>query len=119
MPIGFCLAQQAWRLSPTALPRRLSECLRVLNPCVRPRHQRVVSWLLVVHLLYGERANLKARARHGPAPVAYHPDRRHLCAASWCTTTLLWWFVDQALQAFPSPEDGLVNDDRKRAEVPI
>jgi hypothetical protein len=41
------------------------------------------------------------------------------CAASWCTTTLLWWFVDQALQAFPSPEDGLVNDDRKRALPPF
>jgi hypothetical protein len=101
-------------MSFTALPRRVSECLRVLKPCFRHRHQ-----LVVVRLVYGERANLKALARHGPAPLAYRQYRRLLCAASWCAKTLLWWFVDQAFQAFPPPEDGLVNDDRKRALPPF
>jgi hypothetical protein len=31
-----------------------------------------------------------------------------LCAASWCTKTLLWWFAEQALQALPPPEDGIL-----------
>jgi hypothetical protein len=66
----------------------------------------VFSWLLVWHLVYGERANLRALARHGPAHLAYQPYRRLLCATYWWTKTLLWWFADQALQAFPPPEDG-------------
>jgi hypothetical protein len=31
-----------------------------------------------------------------------------LCATYWCTKALLWWFADQALQAFPPPEDGVL-----------
>jgi hypothetical protein len=95
-------------MSLTCLPRRVSQCLRVLGPCFRHRHQLVFSWLLGLHLLYGERANLNALARHGPAPLAYPPYRRLLCAAYWCTKTLLWWFAEQALQAFPPPEDGIL-----------
>jgi hypothetical protein len=53
-------------MSFTCLPRRVSQCLRVLEPCFHHRHQLVFSWLLVLHLVYGERANLKALARHGP-----------------------------------------------------
>ena len=58
-------------MSLTCLPRRVSECLRVPGPCFPHRHQLVCSWLLVVHLVYGERAHLKALARHGPRHVAY------------------------------------------------
>jgi hypothetical protein len=63
---------------------------------------------LVLHLVYGERANLKVLARHGPAHLADQHYRRLLCAAYRCTKTLLWWFADQALQAFPPPEDGIL-----------
>jgi Transposase DDE domain len=96
-------------MSLTCLPRRVSQCLRVLGPCFRHRHQLVFSWLLVWPLVYGERAHLKALARHGPAPLAYQPYRRLLCAAYWCTKTLLWWFADQAIQAFPPPEEGILS----------
>jgi hypothetical protein len=95
-------------MSLTCLPRRISQHLRVLEPCFRHRHQLVFSWLLVLHLVYGERANLKALARHGPPHLAYQHYRRLVCAAYWCTKTLLWWFADQALQAFPPPEDGIL-----------
>jgi hypothetical protein len=95
-------------MSLTCLPRRVSQYLRVLEPCFRQRHQLVFSWLLVLHMVYGERANLKALARHGPAHLAYQQYRRLLCAAYWCTKTLLWWFADQALQALPPPEDGIL-----------
>ena len=90
------------------LPRCVSESLRVLRPCFRHRHHLVCSWLWVLHLVYGERANLKSLARHGPRHLAYQHYRRLLCAAYWCTKTLLWWFADQALQAFPPPENGLL-----------
>jgi hypothetical protein len=106
MPIGSRLAQEARTMSLTCLPHRVSQYLRVLEPCFRHRHQLVFSWLLVLHLVYGERANLKALARHGPAHLAYQRYRRLRCAAYWCTKTLRWWFADQALQAFPPPETG-------------
>ena len=96
-------------MSLTCLPRRVSQCLRVLGPCFHHRHQLVFSWLLVLHIIYGERANLQALARHGPTPLAYQHYRRLLCAAYWCTKTLLWWFADRALQALPPPEDGLLS----------
>ena len=95
-------------MSLTCLPRHISQRLRGLGPCFRHRHQLIFSWLLVLHLLYGERANLQALARHGPRHLAYQHDRRLLCAAYWCTKTLLWWFVDHALQALPPPEDGIL-----------
>ncbi len=95
-------------MSLTCLPRCVSQCLRVLGPCFRHRHHLVFSWLLVLHLVYGERAHLKTLARHGPAHLAYQHYRRLLCAAYWCTQTLLWWFADQALRAFPPPADGIV-----------
>jgi hypothetical protein len=107
MAMGSHLAQEARTLSLTCLPRHGSPCLRVLGPCFRPRHQLIVRWLLVLHLLYGERAHLKAWARHGPAPLAYQHSRRLLCAAYWCPKTRRWGFADQALQALPPPEDGL------------
>jgi hypothetical protein len=111
-------------MSLTCLPQRVAQCVRVLGPCFRHRHLLVFSWLLVLHLVYGERANLKALARHGPAHLAYQHYRRLVCAAYWCTKTLLWWFADQALQAFPPPADGilsLVGDrtlKRKRGRQP-
>ena len=92
----------------TCLPSCVSQCLRVLGPCFRHRHRLVFSWLLVLHLVYGERAKLKELARHGPSHLAYQHYRRLLCATYWCTKTLLWWFVEQALQAFPPPEDGVL-----------
>ena len=66
-------------MSLTCLPPRVSQCLRVLGPCFRHRHQLVFSWLLVLHLVYGERANLKALARPGPPPLADQPCRCLLC----------------------------------------
>jgi hypothetical protein len=96
-------------MSLTCLPCCVSQRLRVLGPCFRHRHLLVFSWLLVLHLLYGERANLKALARRGPQHMASQHYRRLLCAAYWCTKSWLWWFADQALQVFPPPEDGILD----------
>jgi hypothetical protein len=96
-------------MSLTCLPRCVSQCLRVLGPCFHHRHHLVFSGLLVLHLISGDRANLKELSRHGSAQLAYQHYRRLLCAAYWCTKTLLWWFADQALQAFPPPEDGILS----------
>jgi Transposase DDE domain len=86
----------------------VSQCLRVLEPCFHYRHQLVFSWLLGLPLVYGERANLKALARHGPEHLASQHYRRVLCAVYWCTKTWLWWFAEHALQALPPPEDGIL-----------
>jgi hypothetical protein len=39
----------------TCLPRRVSQCLRVLGPCFRHRHRLVFSWLLVFNSSLGSR----------------------------------------------------------------
>ncbi|GIX46068.1 MAG: hypothetical protein KatS3mg131_0279 [Candidatus Tectimicrobiota bacterium] len=90
----------------TCLPPRVSQALRVRKPCFR--HHLVLCWLLVLYILYGQRANLQALARYGPAHLAYQHYRRLLCAAYWCTKALRWWFAHQAMQALPPPQDGLL-----------
>src|SRR6266511_5757912 len=104
MPIGSRISQEARTMPFTCLPRHVSECLWVLGPWVRHRHHLVFSWLLVLHLVDGDRATLKELSRHGPAHLAYQHGRRLLCAAYGCAKTLLWWFADHALQAFPPPD---------------
>ena len=93
----------------TRLPDNVAQVLGVLRSCLHHHHHLVFSWLLVLHVIYGERANLQSLARHGPTRLAYQHYRRLLCAAYWYTKALLWWFADQALQAFPPPEDGLLS----------
>jgi hypothetical protein len=58
-------------MSLTCLPRRVSQCLRVLGPCFHHRHHLVFNWRLVLPLVYGDRANRKELRRHGPAHLAY------------------------------------------------
>src|SRR3712207_5886723 len=106
MPIGSRIAQEARTMSLTCLPRRVSQCLRVLGPWVHHRHHLGLSWLLVPPLVYGARANVKELSRHGPTHLAYQHYRRLLCATDWCTKPLLWWFAEEALKAFPPPDDG-------------
>jgi hypothetical protein len=96
-------------MSLTCLPRRVSQYLRVLRPCFRYRHHLIFSWRLVLQIVYGHQANVQALSRHGPAHLAYQHYRRLLCAAYWCTKTLRWWFADQAMRAFPPPDDGLLS----------
>jgi hypothetical protein len=60
------LSQEARTMSLTCLPRRMSQDLRVLRPCFRHRHQLVFSWLLVLPLVYGDWATLKALAGMAP-----------------------------------------------------
>jgi hypothetical protein len=67
----------------------------------------VFSWLLVLQLIHGDRANVKALSRHGLVHLAHQHYQHLFCAAYGCTKGLLWWFADQALQAFPRPEDGI------------
>jgi hypothetical protein len=90
----------------TCRPRRVTQGRRGLGPWVRHRHHLVFRGRLVLPLLYGERAQLKALARDGPSPLAYHHDRRRLGAAYGGTTPWLWRCAAQALHALPPPEEG-------------
>jgi hypothetical protein len=77
---GSRIAQEARTRPLSCLPRRVSQCLRVLGPCLHHRHHLGFSWLAGLPLVYGERAHLRALARHGPAPLASQHYRRLLCA---------------------------------------
>jgi hypothetical protein len=90
-------------MSLTCLPRRVSQCLRVLGPCFHHRHHLVFSWLLVLHLVYGDRANLKELSRHGPAHLAYQLYRCLLCAAYWPSRRKRAKFRVSVLSAFQVP----------------
>jgi hypothetical protein len=59
--------------------------------------------------VYGDRANGKELSRHGPAQMASQHYRRLLGATSWGPQTWLWWFAQEAVKAFPAPEDGVLS----------
>ena len=63
-------------MSLTCLPHRVSQGLRVLGPCFRYRPQRGFSWLGALPGMYGERAHVKALARHGPKHLASQQYQR-------------------------------------------
>src|ERR671924_1305492 len=109
MPSGSRLAQEARTMSLSWLPRRVSQGLRVLGPCFHHRHPRGFRWRLGLPRVYGDRANGKELSRHGPAQMASQHYRRLLGATSWGPQTWLWWFAQEAVKAFPAPEDGVLS----------
>ena len=90
----------------TCLPRCVSQCLRMLGPCFRHRHHLMCSWLLGLHLGSGDRANLKALSRHGPAHLAYQHYRRLLCTVYWSTDALLGGLPTMPCRLYYPPQMG-------------
>lgn len=91
----------------TCLPKNVSNLLHTIRPLFRHRHHLVFGWILVLHLVYRDKATLRELSRSAPQHIAYWHLRRLLCAGYWCTKVLLWWFADQAIRAFPPPKDGV------------
>jgi hypothetical protein len=63
---------------------------------------------MVAHLVGFEKATRQALARHTPARVAAWHLRRLLAAGGWSWSVVLAWLVEQALDAFPPPSDGVL-----------
>ncbi len=92
----------------TCLPRRASQCLRVLEPYFRHRHRLVFSCLLLLNLVYGERANLKVLPGIARRILAINITRACCAPPIGARRPCFGWVADQALQAFPPPLDGIL-----------
>lgn len=92
----------------TCIPVSVRIFLEGLRGAFRHRHFLVFSWLLILHVVSHDKANLKALSRSAPKHIAYHHLRRLLCATYWWSKTILIWFADQAISALPPPEDGIL-----------
>jgi Transposase DDE domain len=92
----------------TRLPEEVARLLAPLKPYFSYRHYLVFCWLLVAHLVCGEKATLQALARPLPPHVAAWHLRRLLAAGRWQWARVLEWLVSQALGAFPPPCDGVL-----------
>jgi Transposase DDE domain len=92
----------------TRLPEEVARLFAPLKPCFRHRHYLVLCWLIVAHLVCFEKATLQALARHTSARVAAWHLRRLLAAGYWPWSVVLAWLVEQTLDAFPPPRDGVL-----------
>jgi hypothetical protein len=92
----------------TRLPEEVARLFAPLKPSFRHRHYLVLCWLVVAHLVCFEKATLQALARHTPTRVAAWHLRRLLAAGCWPWAMVLAWLVEQALDAFPPPPDGVL-----------
>lgn len=89
----------------TRLPKSVSNFLQVAPVCFKYRHGLILGWVLVLHLIYSGKADLKSLSRIAPNPIGYERLRRLLAAGYWCTKVLIGWFAKAALEAFPPPFD--------------
>jgi hypothetical protein len=92
----------------TRLPAAVARLFAPLKPYFRYRHHLVLCWLVVAHLMCFEKATLQALARHTSIRVAAWHWHRLLAAGCWPWTMVLAWLVEQALDAFPPPSDGVL-----------
>jgi hypothetical protein len=95
-------------LKMTRLPAEVARLFAPLKSHFRYRHYLVLCWLVVAHLVCFEKATLQALARHSSTRVAAWHLRRLLAADYWPWAMVLAWLVEQALDAFPPPSDGVL-----------
>jgi hypothetical protein len=92
----------------TRLPEEVTRRLAPLKPYFSYRHYLVFCWLVVAHVVCYEKATLQGLARYLPRPIAAWHLRRLVAAGRWQWACVLEWMVNQALSAFPSPQDGVL-----------
>jgi DDE superfamily endonuclease len=89
------------------LPAEVARLFAPLKPYFRYRHHLVLGWLVGAHLMCFEQATLQALARHTSSRVAAWPLHWLRAAGCWPWTVVLAWLVEQALEAFAPPSDGV------------
>lgn len=79
----------------------------MLELCFHCCHHLVFSWLLILHIIYGGRANLQASACHSPRYVAY-PQYGLRFVPPMGTLKPGCGGAEQAMRALPVHDDGLL-----------
>ena len=92
----------------TRLPSNVRYVLRGTQQFFHFRHHLIFSWVLVLLLVYQDKATLQGLVRLGPKHVCEWHLRRFLCASYWCWRMVLGWLVEAVLAVLPPAADGRV-----------
>ena len=93
----------------TYLPLFVTILFRGMPGVWQHRHRLVLCWLIVMQALFPGRKTLEYLARWTPGSITVWRFRRVLKAAYWDVHMLVAWWVAEALQALPPPEDGTLH----------
>jgi len=95
-------------VSLTHLPDFVRVLFRGMPGVFRHRHQLVFCWLVLMQMILSGPRTLKGLSRPAPSHISEWHFRRLLYAAYWSLHIPLYWFVEEAIKAFPEPEDKVV-----------
>jgi hypothetical protein len=92
----------------THLPDFARVLFKGMPTVFRYRHQLVFCWLVVMQMILSGPKTLKGLSQAAPSHIAEWHFRRLLSAGYWSLHILLCWCVEEAIKAFPPPEDKVV-----------
>ena len=92
----------------TYLPLFVMLVFRGMPGMWKGRHRLLLCWLVVMQALFPGRKTLAELARWTPSQVTAWRLRRLLNAAYWDVHVLIEWWVQEALNTLPPPQDGIV-----------
>lgn len=93
----------------TYLPLFVMLVFRGMPGMWKGRHRLLLCWLVVMQALFPGRKTLAELARWTPSQVTAWRLRRLLNAAYWDVHVLIEWWVQEALNTLPPPQDGIVS----------
>jgi hypothetical protein len=93
----------------TYLPLFVTILFRGMPGVWKHRHRLVLCWLIVMQALFPGRKTLEELARWTPSSITAWRFRRVLKAAYWNIHLLLEWWVQEAFNALPPPQDGTLH----------
>lgn len=92
----------------TYLPLFVTLLFRGMPGMWKDRHRLILCWLVVMQALFPGRKTLAELARWTPAQITAWRFRRLLDAAYWDVHVLVEWWVQEALNTLPPPQDGII-----------
>jgi hypothetical protein len=101
----------------TYLPLFVTRLLRGMPGMWKDRHRLILCWLVVMQALFPGRKTLAELARWTPSQITAWRFRRLLNAVYWDLHVVVEWWVQEALNTLPPPQDGilyLVGDGREK-----
>jgi hypothetical protein len=93
----------------TYLPLFVTILFRGMPGVWKHRHRLVLCWLIVMQALFPGRKTLEELARWTPSSLTAWRFRRVLKAAYWNIHLLVAWWVQEAFNALPPPQDGTLH----------
>ena len=93
----------------TYLPFFVTILFRGMPGIWKSRHRLLLCWLVFMQALYPGRKTLEELARWTPGSITAWRLRRVLKAAYWNIHLLLEWWVQEAFNALPPPQDGTLH----------